>query len=293
MIKILFINVDVHHKNLHSLLSYKCISFDIVDNINLLDTIDLTSYDCVLSPTIPINVSKYPNTKFIFGPHFSIFPNDKLKIIEGPNAVYNLLSSWIINIWSKNTDYCNVKFIALPFGIDTNKFLPNQKLVQKNRCFLYFKRRNPTQLAFLMNVLINNHIEYKIFKYGEYNENDYIEYLKTCEFGFWLDAHESQGFALQEALSINIPLLVWNVKFMSQEYGSNYQNYEATTIPYWNEQCGEYFYEQNEFEDKYKLFMNKLKTYEPRQYILNNLSMEVCEQKLIDLINDLKTVSSH
>jgi glycosyltransferase involved in cell wall biosynthesis len=156
-------------------------------------------------------------------------------------------------------------------------------LVQKNKCFVYYKQREPLELSFIINFLKNK--DYKIFKYGEYDENDYIEYLKTCEFGFWLDAHESQGFALEEALSMNVPLLVWNVKFMSQEHGSNYQNYEATTIPYWNEQCGEYFYEQNEFEDKYKLFMSKLKTYEPRQYILNNLSMEVCEQKLIDLIN--------
>ena len=74
---------------------------------------------------------------------------------------------------------------------------------------------------------------------------------------------------------------------MSQEYGSNYQNHEATTIPYWNEQCGEYFYEQNEFEDKFNLFMNKLNTYEPRKYVLKNLSMDMCEKVLINLINNL------
>jgi hypothetical protein len=38
-----------------------------------------------------------------------------------------------------------------------------------------------------------------------------------------------------------VPLLVWNVSSMNQEQNSSYNNIPATTIPYWNESCGEYF----------------------------------------------------
>ena len=79
----------------------------------------------------------------------------------------------------------------------------------------------------------------------------------------WLDAHESQGFALQEALSCNVPLFVWNITSMRQEYGSSYNDIPATTIPYWDERCGEYFYNINELEDKFNLFLSKLETYKP------------------------------
>ena len=70
-----------------------------------------------------------------------------------------------------------------------------------------------------------------------YNENDFIETLKTAKYAFLLDAHESQGFAVQEMMSCNVPLLVWNVRFMSQEFNSNYPDYEATSIEYWDMGC--------------------------------------------------------
>ena len=74
---------------------------------------------------------------------------------------------------------------------------------------------------------------------------------------------------------------------MRQEYGSSYNDIPATTIPYWDERCGEYFYNINELEDKFNLFLSKLETYKPREYILENLSMEVCEQKLIEIIKNI------
>ena len=34
---------------------------------------------------INLDTSKYPNKKFIFGPHFSVFPNNKLYEIKNIN----------------------------------------------------------------------------------------------------------------------------------------------------------------------------------------------------------------
>ena len=62
----------------------------------------------------------------------------------------------------------------------------------------------------------------------KYPEEEYIKYLQESKYGIWLGAHESQGFALEEALAINVPLLVWNVKYMSQEVRSNYKDIFAT-----------------------------------------------------------------
>jgi len=108
--------------------------------------------------------------------------------------------------------------------------------------------------------------------------------LQNSKFGIWLGRHESQGFALEEALSCNVPLLVWNVTSMNQEYGLNYPDIKATTIPYWDERCGEYFYDFEELDNTFNLFISKLDTYKPREYVLENLSVEVCQEKFIDLL---------
>ena len=84
----------------------------------------------------------------------------------------------------------------------------------------FFKRRKISELNFLKSFLENKNIKYKIFDYtSTYKENNFINYLKDSKYGIWLDASESQGFALQEALSSNVPLLVWNARHMYFQIG--------------------------------------------------------------------------
>ena len=97
--------------------------------------------------------------------------------------------------------------------------------------FVYFKRRKPSELQVLENTLIERKINYKVFDYVKrYEEEDYLEYLKKAKYGIILDAHESQGFAIEEAMSCNVPLLVWNATSMAQEDGINYPPYPAKLI---------------------------------------------------------------
>ena len=108
--------------------------------------------------------------------------------------------------------------------------------------------------------------------------------LQNAKYAIWVDAHESQGFAIQEALSCNVPLLVWNTKTMNQEYGSKYSNIHCTTIPYWDQRCGEFFYNINELDETFNLFISKLEIYKPREYILEELSVEKCSERFLELI---------
>lgn len=286
--KILFIKSHIHHKNLHFILNCKKISFYIIDSVNDINKIDLMQFDAVYSPCNAIDVSKYPNTKFIFGPQFSVFPEETLTIIKGSKSVYNLLSQWVIDIWKLFPVCDNLNLVALPFGVDTDKFIDNKRIIEKNKVMIYFKHRNPADLHFIESFLKHKNINYSVFSYDKkYHENEYISYLKNSKFCIWIDAHESQGFALQEALSCNVPLLVWNVTTMNQEYGSNYSNLPATTTSYWDNKCGEIFYNTNDFEEIYNKFIENIENYNPREYILENLSTDACENRLIEFINNM------
>ena len=257
-------------------------------NINLINECDI-----IISPSFPLNTHNYPTKKFIFGPHFSLYPDNKLLQINNifKNSVYIQPSIWPIQFW-EHYDYYNnlqksnisIPFKPFPFPVDTNKFSPNSNNV-KTEVFIYFKRRNPTELTFIESFLKSKNINYKVFDYVKiYDENDYLSFLQKSKFGIILDAHESQGFAIQEALSCNVPLLVWNTKTMNQEYGSRYTNIPCTTIPYWDERCGEFFYNINELEETFNLFISKLEIYKPREYILENLSVEKCSERFLELI---------
>jgi hypothetical protein len=286
--KVLFIKSGIHHKNFNFILKCKRINFYIVESVNNIINIDLNQFDAVISPCDAIDVAKFPNTKFIFGPQFSVFPEDRLKIIKGEKTVYNLLSNWVVNIWKQFPVCNNLKLVTLPFGVDTEKFTENKSITVKNNVMVYFKHRNPTDLYFIESFLKYKNINYSVFSYDrKYDENEYISYLQNSKYCIWVDAHESQGFALQEALSCNVPLLVWNISSMNQEYGSNYSNLPATTTSYWHNKCGELFYNINEFEVTYNKFIENINNYKPREFILENLSVDVCETKLIEFINNM------
>tara|TARA_B100001287_G_C22660764_1_gene520231 strand:- start:1082 stop:1942 length:861 start_codon:yes stop_codon:yes gene_type:complete len=279
---------NFHHKNMKGFnMLFEYLNYSVTNNIN-----QILECDYIISPSIPIDTSKYPNKKFVFGPHFSLFPDNRLYQINNvnKNSVYIQPSLWPINFW-QHYPYFNEfqkSNISVPFKpfflpVNTEKFKPIKE--KKEKVFIYFKRRNKDELTFIKNFLHQKNIDFVIFDYVKrYNEKDYLKYLQNSKYGIILDAHESQGFAIEEALSCDVPLLVWNVTSMNQEEGSNYLDIPATSIPYWDERCGEYFYNKDQFEKTYNKFINKLNRYKPREFVIENLSVKKCAENFKNLL---------
>jgi len=251
---------------------------------------DIKDFDVIFSPNIPIDTSKYPNKRFIFGPHFSVFPTQKLYDINNKhnNCLYIQPSEWALKSWTNNGANSILPIKIFSFPINTIKFKPITKN-KRTKVYIYYKRRQPEELLFIVNFLKQKNIKVEVFDYlNKYPEKKYLKYLQKAKYGIILDAHESQGFAIEEALSCNVPLLVWNVTNMSQEYRSQYTQISASSIPYWDIRCGEFFYNKNEFEDRYNKFIKNLSSYKPREYILEHLTMKKRASELDKLIKTIK-----
>ena len=219
-INFLVLDSSFHHKNkesLESMLNY-------LDwNYKYGSTGDINDYNIIYSPSKPIDTSSYPNKKFIFGPHFSVFPNNMLSQINNRynNSIYIQPSQWATNTWVNMNAHQFLPIQSFSFPVNTSKF--NDTNNTKTKVFVYFKRRKYQELELITNFLKKQKQEYRVFDYVKrYDESEYLDYLQSSKYGIVLDAHESQGFAIEEALSCNVPLLVWNTKY--QEEGGNYPN---------------------------------------------------------------------
>lgn len=287
--KVLFINTWMHPKNLNSMMNYKDLDMHILKDIEHIDSVNLNDYDCVYSPSHPIDVSKYPMTKFIFGPHFSVFPQEKvLPILFSDFVNYIQPSQWCIDSWKEYPICQTLRMKAIPFGVDTDLFHEVLPLKMRTKVFVYFKTRQPEELMLIENLLRSQNVEYMIFNYDKrYDEVEYIRFLQRAKYGIWLGRHESQGFALEEALSSNIPLFVWDVTTMNQEHGQNYPECPATTVPYFDSSCGKVITSPDNILNDFQSFLNDIDKFSPRQYVLENLSYDSCCKKWIDLIQNM------
>jgi hypothetical protein len=63
--------------------------------------------------------------------------------------------------------------------------------------------------------------------------------------------------------------------------------FQQTCIPYWDNTCGDSFKSISELPSVFNKFIRNLDNYKPREYIIENLSMEQCEKKFIEVINKI------
>ena len=170
-----------------------------------------------------------------------------------------------------------------PVGIDTKEFSEVTKSSdQLFDCLIYFKSRSPEELNFVTSLLDSFNQKYALVQYGNYSEDNFKKIIKNSKYCFSLDDTESQGIALQEIMSSNLPMFVWDVDKWTYR-GPEYEC-PATSVPYWDPMCGEKTSIKEEIKDKFHMFINNLNNYTPRQFILDNLNLEKQAQELINIV---------
>jgi len=290
-----FLQVGGAHKRNQEFIERACKKFNIEYHfINYLNFPD-NNYDIIWCPGVWINPDLYPSSKFIYGPHFWVFPESnhpfftESKPEHANRCVYTTLSNWNFSVYNEITDLSksNIPFIPLPFGLDIQPYIKNEI---EYDCIIYFKNRDPSLLEFAKSELDKKSIKYKIYLCGSYELNDYINTLKKTKYVIWIGSHESQGFAFEECLATGTPIFVYDVKSMKNEYLHGnflYTNYNqellATTASYWDSRCGMKVYSNEEFINTLPEFINSVDSFRPSDFIKETLTDEVCFQRFLDV----------
>jgi hypothetical protein len=94
----------------------------------------------------------------------------------------------------------------------------------------------------------------------------------------FLCEHESQGIAYQECLSCDVPVLAWDQgRYLDPKRSPDgHPDIAATSVPYFDERCGERFAGPEDFDDNLTLFLRRLQAsaYSPRAYVMENLTLQ-------------------
>jgi len=289
--KWLLVDTYIHHKNREGFLRM-CSEYGV--ELTISNNPDEFSYpwELVYIPSSYIDPSMFSkHAKIVYGPQNFVFVDGIWKTGSFPsNCSYNLLSEWVDEL-QKEFGGVAMPTKKLPFPIDIDTFKPSPSEPNEFDCFVYFKNRHSNHLVLVLNEIKKRNLRYKVIRYGSYTQEEYISTIRQSKFGIWVGSHESQGFALEEALACNVPLLVWDTTTMFEEHAYDSQVYKdkqgsyvlrATSHPYWDSSCGISFTRSEDVATCLDAMIESSSKFQPREYIVNTLSSSVCMNRFIN-----------
>ena len=224
--------------------------------------------------------SKIEQDTTIIGPQVWLFDGYGQFLIQNQNYYKKIIapSQWVkdkfINKFSLQED----KVAVWPVGIEE---FNNTREINYD-CLIYFKRRDQSELDVVKKFLVDNSFSYRMVEYGTYGEDEFKQLVNSAKFCFLINGTESQGIAVQEIMSMGVPIIAWDIKEWLDQ-GEAYR-VPATSVPFWDERCGEKFFTVDEMGKTFDNFYARINDYNPKDYVHDNLSFKSSVNTLLDIL---------
>jgi glycosyltransferase involved in cell wall biosynthesis len=217
-----------------------------------------------------------------------------------PVAAYLQHSEWTKAIYEP---YFGNRCRIWPVGIDTRSWSPSPAVVKEVDCLIYDKihwQREtlvPQLLGPIHRELKRRGLSHRELRYGQYDETTYKAALEGASCMIFLCEHESQGIAYQECLASGVPILAWDQGrcLDPDRFAWGQPEIAATSVPYFDRRCGLTFRDAADFPGKLGEFLDRAqaRAFAPREYVLENLTLEKCSSRFVELLDEASSRSTH
>lgn len=167
-------------------------------------------------------------------------------------------------------------------GVDTDYWKPTQ--IKKNKVLIYWKTEPEDLYQQVENLLRKYGYDPIQVKYGSYNQETYNTLLNQSQFAVFLTRSESQGIALAEAWSMNVPTLNFDpgsLTYQARVYSL------VSSCPYLTESTGKTWKTIEDLELLLKDYQTLSRLFKPRDWVLKNMTMQVSALALLNIIETL------
>lgn len=211
-----------------------------------------------------------------------------------PVARYVVHCDWVKAMYER---YYGPRVALWAVGIDTQRWFPAPVEAKTVDFLVYDKvmwdrdRVHAAMVAPILATLRSRDLSFETIRYGRYRPQDYAAALARARAMVFLCEHETQGLAYQEALSAGVPVLAWNPELWLDPWRFRYGEtvVPATSVPFFDVRCGRTFKGYPEFEARLDELLSALHagSLAPREYILENLTLEKCARRYLDLLEEI------
>ncbi len=254
---------------------------DLSETVHVLSNVEALKSSLELKKTGKIR-------RIIAGPNMAILPTNFDSILCDKNIdIITLPSDWTRVAYIKSAPSIRERIHIWPVGVLIPEF--RKKKSEKPDIILFIKTVPDNILNEVISELESRKINYEKFVYGSFKKDEYLHKLRNSHGLIYLQEVESQGIALQEAWSYDVPTLVWNRGFFTYP-NSNIFVEGNISAPYLTDTCGLFFSDQKDFPLKLDCFLTNLGNFEARAYCTENLSDQASAKIYVDeILNKLSS----
>lgn len=179
------------------------------------------------------------------------------------------------------------KSMACPCGIDTDVWKPSTPTVAEPIAVVYWKSGDEGFCERVEHVVRKCGLEPQRVRsrHGEhamFSPDDYRRLLDRARVGIFLSTFETQGLALAEAWSMNVPTVVWNPQGAAEWRGRSF--HARSSAPYLTPSTGRLWRTLDELEPMLRGTLADRSSFHPRAWMLANMTDAICSAALLDII---------
>jgi len=250
---------------------------------------------CIIGKAQVLDKVEWRNP-ILFGAAVFSHPLDDPHLFERrPVKKILLPGAWMKEMWQP---YWDESVAVWPVGIDTDRWQPRSAAEKPFDVLLYDKVRwdhehyEKALIEPIRRKLRESGRTFREIRYGFYREEQFHSALAECGTMIFLCEHETQGIAYQQALACGVPILAWDRGGFWQDpefYPHRVKFAPVSSVPYWDDRCGIKFASIEAFEDAWRGFWDEFQSgrYDPRAYILDNLTLEQCAQRYLQQVQSV------
>jgi len=222
------------------------------------------------------------------GPVNAMFPDENGGVLRLPEIDRLIVAGeWMKDLYG-DAPQLAAKSVACPCGVDVAFWKPTG-IDRSKTAVVYWKSGDEAFCVDVERVVRDCGLEPQRVRSGHgehehFTREGFRALLDRAVIGVFLSAFETQGLALAEAWSMDVPTLAWDPRGMTGWRGQSFV--AGSSAPYLTAATGRLWRAIDELPDLLRTSLAERDRFQPRQWVLDHMTDAICSAALLGIIRD-------
>jgi hypothetical protein len=259
-------------------------------DVNVVRNTELCEYELApfwipagdLSAFSQMEIDLLSKSNVTLGPNIDWFNLANLNVVSQLGTVKILVPHHWVVLPVKRSLPENSRVVVWPCGIDIDFWRKEKNHLQVEEVLIYLKNLTDVEnLKAARDFLRKRNILFTVLEYGSYSQEEFKSVLNRVSAAIWIGDTESQGLALLESWSMNVPTLVLKKETW---YNSDGEPFPASSAPYLSKTVGQFSNSSTFSEEDFDSFLVQFKSFSPRVTVEETFNLTSSASNLIKIL---------